>query len=52
MSEKVAETSEEKALRTAAIARIEAFEKDPEKFVPASDVPAPPGQPIGDDEQQ
>jgi hypothetical protein len=42
---------EEKAVRTAAIARIEAFEKDPEKFVPASDVAAPPGQPIGDDEQ-
>jgi len=51
ISTKVAETSEEKAVRTAAIARIEAFEKDPEKFVPATDVVAPPGQPIGDDEQ-
>jgi hypothetical protein len=51
MSAKVAESPEEKAVRTAAIARIEAFEKDPEKFVPATDVAAPPGQPIGDDEQ-
>jgi hypothetical protein len=51
MSAKVAETPEEKAVRTAAIARIEAFEKDPEKFTPATDVAAPPGQPIGDDEQ-
>jgi hypothetical protein len=51
MSAKVTESPEEKAVRTAAIARIEAFEKDPEKFVPATDVAAPPGQPIGDDEQ-
>jgi Met-zincin/Domain of unknown function (DUF5117) len=48
---KVPESPEEKAVRAAAIARIEAFEKDPEKFTPATDVPAPPGQPIGDDEQ-
>jgi Met-zincin/Domain of unknown function (DUF5117) len=51
LSAKVGEVPEERAVRTAAIARIEAFEKDPEKFVPASDVAAPPGQPIGDDEQ-
>ena len=49
---KAPESPEEKAVRTAAIARIEAFEKDPEKFVPATDVAAPPGQPIGDDEQE
>jgi len=48
---KAPESPEEKAVRTAAIARIEAFEKDPEKFTPATDVAAPPGQPIGDDEQ-
>jgi hypothetical protein len=46
-----APSPEEKAVRTAAIARIEAFEKNPEKFTPASDVPAPPGQPIGDDDE-
>jgi hypothetical protein len=51
LSAKAGEAPEEKAVRTAAIARIEAFEKDPEKFTPASDVAAPPGQPIGDDEQ-
>jgi Met-zincin/Domain of unknown function (DUF5117) len=49
---KAPESPEEKAVRTAAIARIEAFEKNPEKFVPATDVAAPPGQPIGDDEQE
>ncbi|MGC2770799.1 MAG: zinc-dependent metalloprotease, partial [Candidatus Sulfotelmatobacter sp.] len=49
---KAPESAEEKAVRTAAVARIEAFEKDPEKFVPATDVAAPPGQPIGDDEQE
>ena len=42
---------EEKAARAAAIARIDAFAKDPEKFMPVTDVAAPPGQPIGDDEQ-
>lgn len=41
----------ERAVRAAAIARINAFERDPEKFTPAPDVAAPPGQPIGDDEQ-
>jgi hypothetical protein len=30
--------------------RIEQFEKDPTKFVPAKAVEAPPGMPIGDDE--
>jgi hypothetical protein len=48
---KVGEAPEEKAVRAAAIARIDAFAKDPEKFTPVTDVAAPPGQPIGDDEQ-
>jgi hypothetical protein len=51
LSARSAENPEEKAVRTAAIARIEAFEKNPERFTPATDVVAPPGQPIGDDEQ-
>jgi len=36
--------------RAALIARIEEFERDPGKFVPAPAVEAPPGMPIGDDE--
>lgn len=36
--------------RAAMIDRVERFEKDPEKFVPAKAVAAPPGMPIGDDE--
>ncbi|MGD1023496.1 MAG: zinc-dependent metalloprotease [Candidatus Sulfotelmatobacter sp.] len=44
-------TPAERAVRASAIARINAFEKDPEKFAPAPDVAVPPGQPIGDDEQ-
>jgi hypothetical protein len=35
--------------RAALINRIEEFEKDPAKFVPAAPVQAPPGMPIGDD---
>jgi hypothetical protein len=35
--------------RAALINRIEEFEKDPAKFVPAGPVEAPPGMPIGDD---
>lgn len=31
--------------------RISSFLDDPEKFVPAKPVPAPPGMPIGDDEE-
>ena len=50
ISSTTAQGPEEKAVRAAAIARINTFEKDPEKFIPASDVPIPPGQPIGDDE--
>ena len=35
--------------RAGLINRIEEFEKDPAKFVPAAPVEAPPGMPIGDD---
>ena len=35
--------------RKALIGRIEEFERDPEKFVPAKAVEAPPGMPIGED---
>jgi hypothetical protein len=35
--------------RAAMIDRLDRFEKDPEKFVPAKPVEAPPGMPIGDD---
>ena len=37
--------------RTAFIDRIQEFERAPEKFVPAKPIDAPPGMPIGDDEQ-
>jgi hypothetical protein len=36
--------------RAALIDRIESFERDPDKFVPAKPVDAPPGMPIGDDD--
>ena len=36
--------------RAALIDRIDEFEHDPAKFVPAKPVEAPPGMPIGDDE--
>jgi len=36
--------------RVALINRIQEFEHDPAKFVPAKSVEAPPGMPIGDDE--
>jgi hypothetical protein len=39
------------AHRAAAVARIDAFAKDPAKFAPATPPAAPPGQPIGDDEE-
>ena len=38
--------------RTAMIDRINEFNRDPDKFVPAKPVPAPPGMPIGDDEDE
>ena len=45
-----AASSEDKALNTTTLARIDLFLKDPEKFVPAPPPPVPPGQPIGDDQ--
>jgi hypothetical protein len=36
--------------RAALIDRINEFEHDPAKFAPAAPVEAPPGMPIGDDE--
>jgi len=36
--------------RAALIDRINEFERDPEKFIPAKPIEAPPGMPIGDDE--
>jgi hypothetical protein len=33
------------------IERIQEFERDPQKFVPSKPVEAPPGMPIGDDEE-
>jgi hypothetical protein len=36
--------------RAALIDRIESFQRDPDKFVPAKPVEAPPGMPIGEDE--
>ena len=37
------------AHRAASVAEIESFLREPEKFAPASELPTPPGQPIGDD---
>jgi hypothetical protein len=34
----------------AVVHRIEEFERDPAKFIPAKSIDAPPGMPIGDDE--
>ncbi len=36
----------------AALARLDEFERDPAKFVPAKPIDVPPGMPIGDDEGQ
>jgi hypothetical protein len=38
------------ALDAYLVRRIEEFERDPAKFVPAKPIEAPPGMPIGDDE--
>jgi hypothetical protein len=40
----------EQAVREAAIARITLFDREPDKFTPAPSAEAPPGMPIGDDE--
>jgi len=36
--------------RSALVARINDFERDPEKFIPAKPIDAPPGMPIGGDD--
>ena len=41
---------ESEAFRAEEVARIDEFFRDPAKFVPAKPVAAPPGMPIGDDE--
>ena len=51
LSSNPGETEEEMAVRSAAVARVDAFEKDPDKFSPAPRPQAPPGQPIGDEEE-
>jgi len=38
--------------RTAFIERIQEFIRAPEKFVPSKPIEAPPGMPIGDDEDE
>lgn len=43
--------SDEAAHRAALAERIRSFQTSPEKFVPVSAVEAPPGMPIGEDEQ-
>jgi hypothetical protein len=50
LSANAGDSAADRAHRAAAIARINAFEKDPEKFAPIARPAAPPGQPIGDDE--
>jgi len=37
--------------RAAMVDRIEQFEREPEKFIPAKPIDAPPGMPIGDGEE-
>ena len=37
--------------RAALIDRIQEFQRDPAKFTPAKPIEAPPGMPIGDDEE-
>ncbi len=37
--------------RAAMVERIQEFDRDPQKFVPSKTVEAPPGMPIGDDEE-
>jgi hypothetical protein len=38
--------------RDALINRIQEFKKDPTKFVPAKPIEAPPGMPIGEDDDE
>ena len=46
----IAQTDSTDANGEAIKRRIEAFERDPEKFKPEPVIPAPPGSPIGDEE--
>lgn len=50
-SEPAPTDSAEAIHRAAMIERIQEFERDPQKFVPVKPVEAPPGMPIGDDEE-
>jgi hypothetical protein len=50
LSSNPGDTQEERAVRSAAVARVDAFEKDPDKFSPVPRPQAPPGQPIGEEE--
>ena len=43
--------ADEQAVRAAAVARIDLFLKEPDKFTPAPAPPVPPGQPIGEDDE-
>jgi hypothetical protein len=42
-------TDQDAAFHQYEASRIDAFLRDPEKFVPAKPIPAPPGMPIGED---
>ena len=46
-TQKAATDVEDRALYAMEVERIDAFFRDPAKFVPAKPVPAPPGMPIG-----
>jgi len=54
LREKLAASSDpdDRAQNAMAVARIDEFFRDPAKFVTAKPIPAPPGMPIGDDEEQ
>ncbi len=44
-------SNEEQVLHHAIVERVEEFERDPAKFVPAKQIDAPPGMPIGMDDE-
>lgn len=46
------DSAESAAHRAAALAEIERFRKDPGRFTAAPELPTPPGQPIGEDEDE
>lgn len=47
----VSGNAEEQAVRAAALARIDLFLKEPDKFTPTPAPPVPPGQPIGENDE-